>query len=118
MFSTASYREQLLTSNLESFCLLRLANLVPNFALDNGVVVSLGDVCYYKVVTLEPVSLLTVHVPAVASGVGVGVGGAVELDGVSLLDQPGLAGAGQRDAGGVPHLQQEGHRPPRPVRDV
>ena len=72
---------------MDSFCLLRLANLVPYFTLDNGVVVGLRDVGYHEVVTLEPARLLPVHEPAVASGVRVGVGLAVELEAVALLDR-------------------------------
>ena len=76
------------------------------------------DVCYDKVVALEAVSFLTVHVPAVAGGVRVGVGLTVELEALSLLHRPGPAGAAQLDTRGVPHLQQEGGGPPGPVRDV
>ena len=96
---------------MDGFCLLRLANFVPYFALYNGVMVSLRDVCYYKVVALKSVGFLPVHIPAVAGGARVGVGRAVELEAVPLLHQPGPGGAADLHTGGVPHVQQDGHRP-------
>ena len=69
---------------MDSFCLFRLANFIPNFTLDNGVVVTLWDVGNYKVITFKPISPLPVHEPRVLSGMRVGVGVTFELDRVSL----------------------------------
>ena len=70
---------------MDGLRLLRLANFIPNFTLDNGVVVTLRDVGDYKVVTVEAAGALPVHVPAVVAGAGVGVRGAAELQRVALL---------------------------------
>ena len=64
-FDAANNSWESLTSYLNSLCLLRFSNLISHFTLDNGIVIALRNVGNQEKITLESISSLSVHVPAV-----------------------------------------------------
>ena len=91
-------------------CFFCLANIIPHFTLDNGIVIVLGDVGDEEEVAVEPDGLLTIHKPGKAVRRRVGGGLTLELHCLTLSQQAGLVGAGQVDGGGEPDKKEDGHR--------
>ena len=89
-----------------------------NLTLYYGIVVGSRYICDGEVVPVVPAGHLSIDIPGVLGGMGVGVGMAPECDGVPFPDRAMVVVGCEPHAGGVPHYHLDGDAPANSVSNV